>query len=110
MRFFLTRLWSISLSSLAGKHSRKEQIPCPAKKQPNELLWADYGRGYLVTTPIQVHKIVVTIPDEPDWDKELSNIVVVYGEYERFCHAILLPVEHANKILTLLGIEKIPGT
>ncbi|MCZ0859695.1 hypothetical protein O0S10_00460 [Methanocorpusculum sp. MG] len=77
---------------------------------PHEFLWADYGRGYLVTTPIQVHKIVVTIPDEPDWDKELANFVVVYGEDERFCHAILLPAEHANKILTLLGIEKIPGT
>ena len=77
---------------------------------PHELLWADYGRGFLVPTPIQVHKIVVTIPDEPDWDKELANFVVVYGEDTRFCHAILLPVEDANKILTLLGMEKIPGT
>ena len=74
--------------------------------EPRELLWEDYGRGYMVVTPVQVHRIVVTIPDEPDWDDGLANFVAVYGEDKRFCHAILLPDEEANKILTLLSVEK----
>ena len=49
---------------------------------------------------------MVTIPDEPDWDDGLANFVAVYGEDKRFCHAILLPDEEANKILTLLSVEK----
>ena len=76
--------------------------------KPQELLCEDDGKGYLVTTPVQVHKIVVTIPDEPGWEEEPASFVVVYGEDKRFCHAIHLPVEKANELLNLLGIETSP--
>ena len=55
--------------------------------EPRELLWEDYGRGYLVVTPVQVHRIVV-LSRNMNGCNSLANLFIYYPADRISCKSI----------------------
>ncbi len=70
---------------------------------PTQITWTNIGN-------VTAEKIMITIPDNPDWKKRLSYFVVVYSEpiseeYNSDVYVLEMTIEQANELLELAGLS-----
>ncbi|MDE2443470.1 MAG: hypothetical protein O0X49_03710, partial [Methanocorpusculum sp.] len=95
---------------------RKQGVVITAQyNPPTEITWVDYYGSMIIgsETNVTVEKLMVTIPDNPNWETTLSYFIVVYSprwseKYLPNVYVLQMTVKQANELLELIGLDPIP--
>ncbi|MCZ9313514.1 MAG: hypothetical protein O0V67_09045 [Methanocorpusculum sp.] len=95
---------------------RKQGVVITAQyNPPTEITWVDYYGSMIIgsETNVTVEKLMVTIPDNPNWETTLSYFIVVYSprwseKYLSNVYVLQMTVKQANELLELIGLDPIP--